>query len=142
MNTAFFFLGIIQCQEMAFISHNAGQFDTGQRFELSGQFQGRLLGSNANPFQADVYFDDYAQLLSTGGHCLANGKGLVNMVNTNDGICCFSQLDQSLDLGRSHDQVGNQQVLDSTGCHDFRFTQLGTRDPEGPGFHELLADQG
>ena len=63
------------------------------------------------------------------------------MVNSNNDVSTMAEGDNAFEFFRSDDLIGNQNIPNASGSHDFGFSNFGTCDPDGAGFgmREVLA---
>jgi hypothetical protein len=97
---------------------------------LAGKFDGRLAGRDPGPIEADIDFEQEADVRAGGR--LRQGGDLIAMVDANHGTPLRAEFDQPSQLCRPDDLIGNQDVVDSGMAHHFGFAKLGAGDADGP----------
>ena len=134
------FFWIWDLDGVAFPGHQAFKAHTGRFVGQAREGEGGFAGLHAGAVHAGVELDEHVDLGAGGG---GDATDLFDIGGAVDGyfdIGVAAEADQAFDFAWADDLIGDEQVEDAVGGHDFGFAELGAGDADGPGTHGQVGD--
>ena len=131
---------IVDPQQMALVTHDAGKRHPLELGNGLSQFQGRFPGAGTDAIQTNIDFDNDPHVHTTLVADRRQRFDLGKVVTGNDRIGNTSQGSDPFPLAFAHDHVGDQDVPHAPQCQGFGFGNLRTGRADGSGRDLHLSD--
>ena len=125
-------------QHLSLPGLQSGEAHVPQLGDPAGQVHGGFSRQDSGALHSHVHLDQDpgTDALHTRG--AVDGLGVLELVHTDHHVGPAADVDQTVDLRRTHDLVGHEDVVDAGGSHDLRLPQLGAGDSVGSRFQAQI----